>query len=163
MKRRTYSGWICKGLVFTGVIILSLSGCIGMGKYGKLSIVSKGTAVKIQDFIDHWQDYDVYYAGLSYKSPSAVLFDLKEDGKRIMPDKWTHVTEKKALEEIVHWLDANIDFPPSLYRILGPDNRMFGYLYSYYNAVYVKAVDPDTLWIQNLPLPPIEYSDSFRD
>lgn len=155
MKRKRYC---IKVVLLFAVAFCLLAGCLGLKNYGSLDAAMG--KVTIKDLIENWQNYDIYYAGLAVDNPSAVMFDTKIEGRRITSDKWVPVTEKSVLVTIVEWLDANINYPPDLWRILGPKGKFFGYLYSYYNEVEIKAIDDQTLWIGNLPLPPMDYGPS---
>ncbi len=146
-------------LVFlvAGLLFL-MTGCGGLGKYGTL--VSATGKVSIKELIENWQNYDIYYAGLGVNNPSAVMFDAKIEGRRITSDKWIPVTEKSVLVTLVDWLNANINFPPDLWKILGPKGNFFGYIYSYYNDVEIRGIDDKTIWVGDLPLPPTDYGPS---
>jgi hypothetical protein len=55
-------------------------------------------------------------------------------------------------------LEAYADFPPVLYQILSRENVFFGYIYtSPTEQIVVKQIDPETLELENIPLPPIDY------
>ena len=79
----------------------------------------------IKDLIENWENYDIYYAGISVSNPTVVMFDAKIDGQSITPDKWIPVTEMSVLATLVGWLDAKPTFPPVLWRILGPDGKFY--------------------------------------
>ena len=133
-----------------------MTGCLG--NYGTLRVASGKWGATIKEIEENWQDYDIYYAGLSYKSPSAVMFDPKQDGKRLIGIKWMPVTERSVLLTIVEWLDADANYPPTLWKILGPKGEFFGYMYtSATQQVVIEEIDPNTLKIGNIPLPPFDY------
>ncbi|MFO7986074.1 MAG: hypothetical protein R6U38_09420 [Desulfatiglandaceae bacterium] len=138
-------------------------GCTGLGNYGTLRVASGSWETTIQTLIDNWQDYDIYYAGLSYKSPSAIMFDPKTDGKRLISDKWIPVTEKSVVITIIDWLHADMNFPPTLWKILGPKGDFFGYMYtSAVQQVVTRQIDDQTLWVDDLPLPPMDYGGDAK-
>ena len=128
------------------------------GYYGRLTVpwrledrmtIGKLTA-EVNNFL-------VYYAGPSFSFPSALLFDPKEDGRKIVPDQWVPVKDRTQLHEIVEWLEFSPTFRPTLFTILGPDDKIYGYLYSYKTDVLIKAIGDHTLWVSNIPVPPINY------
>ena len=138
-----------------------MTGCLG--KYGTLRVASGKWGATIKEIEDNWQDYDIYYAGLSYKSPSAIMFDPKEDGRRLISDKWMPVTEQSVVKTIVEWLDSYVNFPPTLWKILGPKGEFYGYVYtSAVERVVVREISPNTLFVEDIPLPPIDYGDGTR-
>ncbi|MBC8418027.1 MAG: hypothetical protein H8E10_05475 [Desulfobacterales bacterium] len=149
-------------LLFLLVSVL-MTGCLGLENYGTLRVASGKWGATIQEVIDNWQDYDIYYAGLSYKSPSAVMFDPRKGGKRLVSDKWVPVTEQSVLKTIVDWLNSYINYPPTLWKLLGPKGDFFGYMYtSATEQVVVKQIDPDTMWVDDIPLPPFDYGGGMR-
>lgn len=148
-KRLFYSASLFMTLCF-------MSGCFG--NYGTLRLASGKLSATIKEIEENWQDYDIYYAGLSYKSPSAVMFDPKQDGKRLIGIKWMPVTERSVLLTIVEWLAADVSYPPTLFTILGPKGEFFGYMYtSAMEDVVIEEIEPGTLKIDNIPLPPFDY------
>lgn len=149
-----------RGTAFFLVISMCfMIGCYGLNNYGKLKMPSglRGK-ITIADLVENWQGYDVYYAGLSVENPSAIMFDPGRDDRRLVNDKWIAVKNKAELVSIVRWINANINFPPDLMSILGPDKQFYGYIYSAWSHVLIIAIDKKTLWVDDLPLPPIDYS-----
>jgi len=149
-----------------GILVLGfcalLGGCVGLGNYGTLRLASGSWATTVQALIDNWEAYDIYYAGLSYDNPSAIMFDPKTGGRRLISDKWVPVTERSVLVDIIDWLNANVNYPPTLWKILGPKGHFFGYMYtSALEQVVIKEVDDKTLWVDNIPLPPIDYGGDY--
>ena len=131
------------------------------GNYGKLVAQwGPGNQITIRDLVGEWKRHLVYYAGPSFSFPSALLFDPKEDGREVVPDKWLPVKDRAQLDEIVEWLEFTPAFRPTLFAIFGPDEKLYGYLYSYKTDVLIKAIDENTLWVSNIPVPPISYGGS---
>lgn len=156
MDHQTY----CRGIAFFFVVSMCfMIGCYGLHSYGQVKMPSglRGK-ISIGDLVENWQDYDVYYAGLSVKNPSAIMFDPVRDDRRLVNDKWIAVRNKLELVSLVRWINADINFPPDLMSILGPDNKFYGYIYSAWSHVLIIAIDKKTLWVDDLPLPPIDYS-----
>ncbi len=145
-------------LFLTGISILLLffSGCLG--NYGKIRMTSGDHNLTIQQLKENWQNYDILYAGLSTDSPSAIMFGPRTDGKRLIGKKWMPVTDRDVVVEIVGWLESYVNFPPMLYEILSPEDVFFGYIYtSPTEQIVIKQIDPETLELENIPLPPIDY------
>ncbi|MFH1240748.1 MAG: hypothetical protein V1689_00180 [Pseudomonadota bacterium] len=145
--------------LYAGLFCL-MTGCVGLKNYGRLDVETG--KVSVNELIENWQNYGIYYAGLAVDNPSGVIFDTKTEGRRITSDKWIPVTEKSVVITIVKWLKANINYPPVLWRILGPEGKFFGYLYSYWDNLVIKAIDDKTLWVDDLPLPPFDYGQGGR-
>ena len=140
--------------------LLFIGGCLG--NYGSIRVATGNRGATIGELEENWDNYDIYYAGLSYKSPSAIMFDPKNDGKRLIGIKWMPVTEKSVVVTIVEWLDSYVNYPPTLWKILGPKGDFYGYIYtSAMEQVVIEEIEPNTLKIENIPLPPIDYGGGF--
>jgi len=141
-------------LVLPLLFVFSFLSC--SGNYGRLVAQwGPGDEHTIRGLADAWDKSLVYYTGPSFSFPSAVMFDPKEDGRKLVPDKWLPVKDRAQLDEIVEWLEFRPMFRPILFRILGPDGKPYGYLYSHKTDVLIKAVGYNTLWVSDMPLPPI--------
>jgi hypothetical protein len=145
-----------------GVLLLGLiTACVGMGGYGRLYAPWPSAASpRVEDLVAQWEDYDVYYAHYSDASvgtATAVLFHPKKDNRRLVADKWVTVTEKGVLVRLIEWLKADLQFPPTLYEVRGPDDQVYGYMFTAVSHVVIKKLDDQTLWIDDIPLPPIDY------
>jgi hypothetical protein len=143
--------------VAVGFFLSGIS-CAGVGNYLQFKAArSTEYPMNIQTLQENWQEYSIAYAGLSRKSPSAILFQSKESEKRLTYDKWVPVSSPEHMDEVIHWLNNNPNFPPVLWALVGPEGNLYGYIYSYYQSVYMKQIDPDTWFIGDLPLPPFDY------
>ena len=162
-KKMKQTKKVCAAVAAASLLSCLLCSCVGFGNYGTLRVASGSWGTTIQALIDNWQDYDIYYAGLSYKSPSAIMFDPKSDGKRLISDKWIPVTEKSVVITIIDWLNADMNFPPTLWKIMGPEGDFFGYMYtSAVQQVVTRQIDEQTLWVDDIPLPPIDYGGDAK-
>ncbi len=132
-------------------------GHVLLTKYGKLKAAAwRGpNKVTVYDLMAQWERYDAYWAGLAVDNPSGVMFDPKGDDRKLVSDKWVAVKDQAELSTLVRWLDAG-SFRPVLWRILDPDDQSYGYLYSPWDHVVLKVVDSQTLWVDDLPFPPID-------
>ncbi len=151
----------CLSPLTVGLLLAFLiSGCSWLKGYGKIRAQSgPGKRVTIQELRENWHDYTIYYAGyhgkLSIKHPSAVMFDPKKDDRVLVGDKWTKVDDQKTLSELISSIQSHkARYYPSLWRILGPDDQFYGYLFSAWHHVPIKVVDEKTMWVYNLPRPP---------
>jgi len=136
-----------------------ISGCSG---YGKIRLQSRyGDDVTIEKLQENLPDYTVYYAGYAVNNPSGIMFDPKNDNKTLMPsDRWTRLDDKESVIEVISWIKIQDSsyYYPRLYRILGPDDQFYGYLFSAWDHLLTKVVDGKTLWVYDLPDPP-HYED----
>jgi len=134
-------------------------GCVSLsGNYGKLRILPKyESQVTIQDLIDNWYDYNVYYSdiyeGYNPRAALGVMFDPKNNDTTLMGDRWKKVKNQKDLIEMTKWIYSNTQHEPWLNEILGPDEKFYGYLYYSYGGITLKAVDDNTMVVYNLEEP----------
>ncbi len=161
MKKK---GKIC--LAFVGIIlILPISTWAFFGSYGKLRVQPRGPEkVTIEMLEERWEDYDVYFAGPWIGRPSAVMFDPKDDDRKLVPHKWwVPVKKKEDLLQVVSGVKVGqVSFWPIVWRILGPDDQHYGYMYTAWQHVLIKVVDDKTLWVDDIPLPRFDYASSER-
>ena len=128
-------------------------------KYGKLEIVPKGQdQLTIQDLVDKWDDYNIYYSdqydGFSVRSALGIMFDPKNNNTTLVGDRWKKVNDQNTLAEMTQWIVLNTQYEPWLNEILGPDGRLYGYLYYSYGVVTLKMVGDNKMYIFNLEEPP---------
>lgn len=132
-----------------------ISGCTA--NYGNISRQSDSeNAVGLLDLADNWRAHDIYYATRHSSRPAAVMFDPKGDGKRLVGKSWYRiqdpVTLAKTIRTIQIWYRT-----AAVGVIRGPDNRLFGYMYTSPGLnIVVKLLDPDdpdTLYVSTLPRP----------
>ncbi len=159
MRKNKYYG----GMLL--LLLLSLpfiQGCAFFGNYAAIDVATGQYSDDIQELLRNWEKYGVAYAGLSIESPSAILFDTRIDGRSITYDKWAPVTDESVANTIIKWLNADINFPPILYKITLND-QLFGYIYtSPMEQVVIKKVDDKTLYAEDIPLPPFDLGPNGR-
>ena len=138
------------------LIVLIISGCASLSKnYGKLRILPESqNEVTIQSLIDKWDDYNIYYSdiyeGYYPRAALGVMFDPKNDETTLVGDRWKKVRRQKDLIDITKWIYSNTQYEPWLYEILGPDGRVYGYLYYSYGGVTLKRINDKTMYVFNL-------------
>lgn len=123
--------------------------------HGRLRILKENqNKVTIQDLIDKWDDYNIYYSdiydGYNPRAALGVMFDPKNNDTTLVGDRWKKVREKKDLIDITRWIYSNTQYEPWLNEILGPDGRVYGYLYYSYGGVTLKVIDDKTMYVFNL-------------
>jgi hypothetical protein len=135
------------------VLALGCAGC-APGGYGKLRLA--GQEVTIGRLAKNWQDYHVAYAGVRVSLPNAIVFDPKNNDTTITLQKyWVPVDNQETLGDLLGWIRSfGIYGPATLYKVMGPGNRVFGYLYTLDTTAYIKVIDDNTLWIGDMTLRP---------
>jgi hypothetical protein len=150
-----------------GVFVLSLHvlpGCSIIQSYGRLDPEYKsGDQMTIEALEEFWEDYTVYFTGCCgglqplKGHPSAVMFDPKGDDKKLLGERWLKVETKYRLNELITRIKASERFEsyyPSLYRILGPDDEFYGYMFTSWRHVVLKSMGDKTLYVFDLEAPP---------
>ena len=137
------------------LVILFIAGCSG---YGKLRVqTGLGGELSLNDLKENWKDYHIYYTGVGPNDPSAVLFDPKGDARRIQKDRWKNIADSYLLEQVIGWIE-DTKFMPKLHKILGPDNQVYGYLYSAWeNNVVIKSKGEKVVKVSVSEVPPLFY------
>ena len=141
------------------LIALIISSCASWQKnYGKLRILPQGrNEVTIQDLIDKWNDYNIYYSDnyeeSNVRTPLGIMFDPKNNDTTLVGDRWYKVRDQKTLIELTKWIYPTTQYEPWLNEILGPDGRFYGYLYYSYGFVTLKMVDDKTMYVFGLEDP----------
>ncbi|MEW6666824.1 MAG: hypothetical protein AB1512_16605 [Thermodesulfobacteriota bacterium] len=141
---------------FLILMVFPFSGCAGLSPYGKLYLTADGKdRVTIEQLVERWQDYDVYWAGVSTHRPSAVLFDPKADDRVLQVHHWwVKLDRKETLLDLVKWLQFDMDYDPEVRMVLSPDDRLFGYMYTAWHYARILVKDEKTLWVDDLSMPP---------
>jgi len=141
-------------VLLLGLAFISV-GCAG---YGKLSLrFGPDEKITVQSLVENWQDYNLLGAGQDVKHPSAVIFDPKGDDKALTGDRWFEIGEKETLEAIVDYISRELQtspYYPRLWKILGPNGDLYGYMYTAWTHATLKSVDEKTMFVYDLPLPP---------
>lgn len=131
--------------------LITSAGCITRLGYGRITPAPENKS--IEDFVDNWRDYHVSYAGLHPGQPSGLMFDPRYDEQELRGKRWRPVHDRETLEEIVMWLRQNDTYPPELLRIIGPEQVVYGYVYTGWNQVVARAVDTQAMYVLDLPSP----------
>jgi hypothetical protein len=139
------------------IIIFFTAGCSSLKKSGKLRIQSRHEKVNLDYLVENWKDFHIYYDGTSAQDPWAMLFDPKKDDRKIVADPWVEVVDQQQLKEVYTWMDSRWKKFTKLYRVLGPDDQLYGYMYAKRKNVNIRAVDENTLWVDNFPHPFYRY------
>jgi hypothetical protein len=132
-----------------GLILLMLvAGCGAGQNYGKSVAASMGPdPMTIETLIENWQDYHIYYTGLSEQQPTGVAFDMKNDDKILDCSAWTKIEDKKTLTYVLGMMKTFMTGAQKLFKILGPDDQLYGYVYTPLDGARTKVTAPNTLHV----------------
>lgn len=140
------------------VLVFLISGCAG---YGKIRLQpSRGERITIEQLEENWQDYTVSYNGLKVSNPKGIMFDPKNNETTLVGDTWIKVEDKKTVSEIIGWIKNYTQFNPQVWTILGPDDRLYGYLfYPSRGQVVIKVVNDTTMHVSSPTRFPVKHKD----
>ena len=141
-------------VVLTGLFFV-VAGC---GSYGKLRLQhGPGETMTIQQLKENWEKYHVLATGMELNVPSAILFDRKDDGREIIGERWWNLKDYETVAQTIDLIEAqNIvgAFYPRLWKILGPDDHLYGYMFTAWDHAVMAIADDKTMSVQDLPMPP---------
>ncbi len=133
------------------LVLMVFAGCATRFGYGRITPASGDKS--IEDLLSQWQDYHVYYSGLHPGQPSGLMFDPRHDERELEGKRWYPVRDRDTLDEVARWLRHNDTYPPKLLRLVGPEQVLYGYVYTGWNQVVARAVDTRTMLVLGLPAP----------
>ena len=146
--------------IFFILFLISVSsGCVQLqDSYGRIKMIPRaGEKVTIQNLIDKWEDYDIYYCdkydGYGVRTPLGIMFDPKNNDTTLVGDRWKKVKNQKDLIELTKWIYPTTQYEPYLTEILGPHGRFYGYLYYSYGIVVLKKIDNNKMYVFELERP----------
>jgi hypothetical protein len=106
----------------------------------------------IDQLVQNWKNYNVYWAGVNVRNVNAILFDPKNDDRKfsLQTSNWSPVDKEAKLAELIRWINVFRTQPPNLYNVIGPDGKTFGYLFMLPSSPLIRVVDAQTLSITNI-------------
>lgn len=134
---------------------LLVTGCTSwLENYGTTrNLTADRKDVTINQLIENWKSYDIYYNGLDVKLPLGILFSPKNSDTKLTGDYWHKVEDQKTVIEIVRWIYPNTLVQPYLIELQGSDDRFLGYLYYSWGPAILKKIDNSTYYIFQLENP----------
>jgi hypothetical protein len=152
-----------KKSLFLGLLIAFLmglaSGCSTLKGYGKLGFT--GTTkpkMTLDQLVENWKDYDIYYSGINEDYVFGIMFDPKNDARKLVGHKWWEPVEsQEQLRQSILWMNIfkSFRYEPILWEILSPDNKLHGFIYTARYPMIIKVIDNQTLWVDELTFPPL--------
>ena len=137
-----------RNLALVSIIITFALVAACAGTYDNLKPEEKG-GMTVDALVNNYQNYNVYYLG-DFSIPYAVLFDPKDDGKTIkVGDRWSSVPSQQTARNQVAQISStgrgvNI---PRLWKLVGSDGSVFGYVYTTAVQLNTSMVDSNTMMV----------------
>lgn len=135
-------------ILFGFLAFVALSGCASV-----MIPEMRQAGVTIQDLESNWSEYSVYYSGASTAFPTAIMFDPNNDSNKLVGVRWTRVEDQETLSALVSRIRHSAQNIPRIWSIMGPDNQLFGYIFTSSSQVFTKAVDHHTFEVYEVPPP----------
>jgi len=130
-------------LLFTTILL----GCALTFPGGRLQVVPRSDQrAVLEELTKNWQNYDVYSDG-PVNSTSALVFDPKNDDRRLVGFQYVKVESRRNLQSAVNWIDSYVDFDPRLYRIFDEEGAFYGWVYIALHRPAPRRVDERTLML----------------
>jgi hypothetical protein len=138
--------------LFLVIVLLAMAplGCAGFAKLQSEDWSAQASL--IPDLLVKWESYRIHAVIWPGNKIVALVFDLKSDDRTILADGWTKVDTYPDLASLVEWLQAGQ--APVLFRVLGPDGSLFGYLYTSLPGVQTQVIDARTILFYPVKPPP---------
>ena len=136
--------------VLTILILALIMGC--SGTYGTISKQSSAdNKMTLEELRENWEEYTVYKSYRWATIPAAIMFDPKDNDKKLVGDSWYLIEEQETLSQSIRDIQDRTDYA-RVETVKGPDSQVYGYLYyPFYLKVVVKMVDERTLFVGRLP------------
>ena len=126
----------------------ALSACAGF--HGRLAPPAPD-APDVYELIAEHENYDVYFAGRAIHMPTALVFDPREDDRKLVfHEYWMTVKDPALMKEVVKWMSLDNLYRPSLYEIFGKDGEFYGYMYGNETGVPMNSPAPGILRLGNM-------------
>ena len=142
-------------LILMASLFFVVAGC---GSYGKLRLErGPGESMTTERLKENWEKYHVLATGVEPGVPSAIIFDRKDDGREIIGERWWEVKDYKAAAETVDRIEAQVpvaQYYPRLWKIVGPDEHLYGYMFTAWDHAVMFVGDDKTMRVLDLPMPP---------
>jgi hypothetical protein len=138
-----FKGMMTSVVLFV-VMGLLIAGCAG-GNYATLKPEDSGR-VTLDTLVRDWQNYNILYGGTNPDRPIAVLFDPKSDGKNIeVEGRWWKASDEKTMLDAVGRIKMLQETVPRLWKVMGPNDSLFGYVYTPLIRLNIVVVNENTI------------------
>ena len=142
--------------IITAIVSMTLLWCAGCAGYGHTRYQGLVQGREMIDvMLNNFDDYHVYYSGMSPDFPSGVIFDPVGDETTVAQKEWIAVETRELAKELVQNLER---YPhhlkPRLYALIGEDGLHYGYIYTSYTNIVVRQLDEGKIYVYEMPEAP---------
>ena len=84
-----------------------------------------------------------------------IMFDPKNDDRKLLNGWWEKIDSQEELSYVVKWLGFGTRhlYGNNLYRMMGPDENIYGYVFTPFTHVSFKKVDEKSMYVYYLDDP----------
>jgi hypothetical protein len=134
-------------LIFLVFFVLGCAFPKGAPRFEVVTYQDKRTV--LDDLKRDWASYSISYGGDSVGLASALIFDPKDDDRRLVGKSYMDVKDKETLERVIATIESYATFTPTVYKIYGPEGEFFGFLFTAFYRPLAEKVDDKTLSLPN--------------
>ena len=144
------------------LVLFTLNACSGNGK---LDVMPRSEQDQLlADLVARSGEYFVYSHGYGDGHMSGILFDPREDGRKIVPEGflWKRIDDPAAMAAVIDRINSSNHpgYIQRLYEINNESGEFYGYLYTGWSYLAIKTVDESSVRVFGLQDPP-EYADVY--
>lgn len=83
------------------------------------------------------------------------MFDRKDDDIILVGYRWFKVDDHETLRDVLVWIRSRHggNYYPTLWRILGQEGHLYGYMFTARFPVLMKKVDEKTVYVYDTAAP----------
>jgi hypothetical protein len=151
-------------LIVYFLLIMTAMFITGCGNYARfvhesssLTTTYDDSRMTINKLKEAWREYHVFYSGVKPHMSNGILFDPKHDDRVMRPDGllWVEVNDEETMNELIRWTAGFDKYRAGLFRIIGPNEQFFGYIWytDIYHTTTAKVIDDNTLSVYNITEP----------
>jgi hypothetical protein len=124
------------------ISIAWLFGCAGQATLKRVEV--QDSNMSQEDIVQNWTNYHVFFIEVYGGSGNtALLFDPRDDDKKLIANRWSPVEDEAALSSILQMMERrNYNH---FFEILGRDSQVFGYLLAARAHIAARQKDDNTM------------------
>jgi len=130
------TAWICL------CSLLWLTGCVGQASLKKMA--PQNGKVVVDDIVQNQEDYTIFFISVHGNTGNtALLFNRKDDGRKLEANTWTPVESAAALDGHLQMMQRR--GYTHFFEIRGADDQLFGYMLAARSHIAARQVGENTL------------------
>jgi len=136
-------------LFFVLAAFLVLSACAGVTRVRQIPRDIQENV--LHELLEQWEDYRIFATLWRGGQVRAIIFNPRDEDKRILADRWVQVQSKEEVLRLV--LHIKSGQSPRVFKIFGPQDTLFGYLYAPNADLQIQALNDQTIKVYEIKPP----------